>query len=168
MTTNPKRQRGYVNEFTSLTRRACAVLLPSHVLLCWPQRRQPSLAGFLLLLWLPIAGGCGSSSDTVSVEGKVSYRGQPVTNASITFFPPNGRPVAAALSEAGEYEIDLPPGEYQVTISTGLALPPGWKEGDPVPPPKIVLPPQITTQAKTRLSASITHEGPASVDFALE
>jgi hypothetical protein len=168
MISNPKRQRGSVSEFTSLTRRVGVMHSPGHVLLRWARRRPPSLAGIALLLWLPIAGGCGGSSNTVAVEGKVSYRGEPVTNASITFFPSSGRPVAAALSEAGEYEIDLPPGEYQATINTGLALPPGWKEGDPVPPPKIVLPPQFTTQAKTTLSASIMHDGPESVDFDLE
>src|SRR5688500_1736763 len=62
-----------------------------------------------LLFGLQFAGGCAYSADTVAVGGKVSYRGEPVTNASVTFFPPSGRPVSAALSEAGEYEIDLPP-----------------------------------------------------------
>jgi hypothetical protein len=114
------------------------------------------------------SSGCIRSSDLLPVQGQVSYRGEPVTNGSVTFFPAQGRPESAPLSEEGAYEIHLPPGDYRVTINVGLSLPSGWKEGDPVPRPKFVLPPQYTTQAKTVLTAHVSQETAESIDFALE
>ena len=142
---------------------------PIRVFCCSARQVRFSFTRVWLLPAVLVAAGCGgASSDTIPVQGKVSYRGEPVTKASVTFFPQSGRPTSAPLSGEGDYEIDLPPGEYQVTISVGLTLPPGWKEGDAVPPPKFVLPPQFTTQAKSTLSASISSDGPKSVDFALD
>ena len=142
---------------------------PIRVLHCSARQVRFSFTRVWLLLSVLVAAGCGgSASDAVPVQGKVSYRGAPVTNASVTFFPPSGRPTSVPLSGEGGYEIDLPPGEYQVTINVGFTLPPGWKEGDPVPSPKLVLPPQYTTQAKSTLSASISSDGPESLDFALD
>jgi hypothetical protein len=121
-----------------------------------------------LLLAAFASNGCGRSSDVLPVQGKVSYRGEPVTNGSITFFPAQGRPESAPLSDEGAYEIHLPPGDYRVTINVGLTLPPGWKEGDPVPRPTIVLPPQYSTPAKSALTAQISPELTESIDFPLQ
>jgi hypothetical protein len=127
---------------------------------------------FVDCVLLPLAAfttvGCGSPSDTISVNGKVSYRGEPLTNGSVTFFPQSGRPASAPLANEGHYQIELPPGTYQVTITVGLTVPEGWKEGDQVAPAKFILPPQYTTRAKSNLTAEIAEGSSQSVDFALK
>jgi hypothetical protein len=103
----------------------------------------------------------------VPVSGTVSYRGQTFSNASITFYPASGRPVSAAIAE-GEYSAVLKPGEYQVTVSLGVNLPPGWKEGDPIPPRDIVLPERYSSVLHTQLSANVSDDQSEPIDFKLE
>jgi hypothetical protein len=124
----------------------------------------------LPLLILGGAFGCGGDADEgVTVEGKVAYQGEPITNGSLTFFPASGRPITAALSEDGEYSCQLPPGEYRVTVTVGVMPPAGWKEGDPVPPPSIVLPDRYGSRLETPLTATVTAaSGTHTVDFPLE
>ena len=110
--------------------------------------------------------GCGDSSEALSVSGKVMYGGEPLPNGAITFFPARGRPATAPISAEGDYAIALPPGEYVVVINVSADLPSGFKEGDPLPPPKIVLPPQYTTRARSTLTATVTEDQPR-IDFEL-
>jgi hypothetical protein len=112
--------------------------------------------------------GCSDSVNKVAVHGKVSYRGEPITSGAVTFFPASGRPTTVPLTEEGEYATELPPGEYRVTVNIGVALPPGWKEGDPIPPQKIQLPRQFTTQSQTPLTATVTEDNQDPIDFALK
>jgi hypothetical protein len=111
------------------------------------------------------AAGCSESSSTIAVHGTVSYRGQPITSGAVTFFPESGRPTTVSLTDEGEYAAELPAGEYRVTVNVGVVLPPGWKEGDPVPPQKLQLPVQYTTQARTPLKANVTADDRQPVDF---
>jgi hypothetical protein len=114
------------------------------------------------------AAGCGGSSETVSVSGQVSYQGEPVPGGAITFFPAAGRPVIAAISDGGEYSAELRPhGEYVVVVNVGTDLPPGYQEGDPLPPPKIVLPPMYTTRVKSDLRAVVAEGSAQTIDFQL-
>jgi hypothetical protein len=126
----------------------------------------------LSLMWggslaLLLVIGCGKKSDTVSIGGRVSYRGQPLSDAAVTFYPTAGRPVSAPVSDQGEYEIELLPGDYTVTVNVGAEIPPGYKEGDPLPPPKVELPPQYTTMAQTKLTATVSESG-QQIDFELK
>ncbi len=115
------------------------------------------------------ASGCGrTASDTVAVHGHVSYRGEPLANGLVAFFPIHGRPVFAPISESGDYRLDVEPGNYTVTVRISERLPPGFKEGDPLPPPKIVLPPEYTTQAKSKLHAAVSEDQSEPIDFALD
>jgi len=111
--------------------------------------------------------GCGDSSDTVTVHGMVSYRGQPLTDAALTFFAATGRPTTVAVDSSGAYSAELPPGEFDVIVGVSAQIPPGWKEGDRLPPPKVVLPAQYTTRAKTSLRAAIAPDQADPVDFDL-
>jgi hypothetical protein len=111
--------------------------------------------------------GCGNSGSTVKVHGNVSYRGEAITNGTVTFFPASGRPVIAPLSE-GEYSAELMPGEYVVVIMIGATLPEGYKEGDPIPPPKFTLPNEYTVRAKSTLKASVKAGQSEPIDFDLK
>jgi hypothetical protein len=104
----------------------------------------------------------------VHVRGRATYRGEPIAPGGITFFPATGRPVTAAISEQGDYEVDLPPGEYTAVINLGFTPPPGFKEGDPMPKPKFVLPDQYTTRAKSTLSASVKAGQSEPINFELK
>jgi hypothetical protein len=85
----------------------------------------------------------------------------------LTFFPTAGRPVAVAVIE-GKYEAELMPGDYIAVVDLAAELPPGFKEGDPVPPPKLVLPEHYTTRAKSRLKATVAADQEAPIDFDLK
>lgn len=115
----------------------------------------------LLLVW-PI--GCRPKAETVSVQGGISYRGEALNGSVITFFPSAGRSFGASAPR-GQYTIELPPGEYTVVIEAGNEFPPGFKEGDPLPPPRIVLPEQYTTRAKSELKATIEPGQSQPLDF---
>jgi hypothetical protein len=112
--------------------------------------------------------GCGTSSDTVSVNGTISYRGEPFPTGSITFFPTAGRPIVASIADDGTYEAEMPPGDYTVAIMLGAQLPPGYKEGDPIPPPKIELPAEYSTRAKSTLTATVVAGQSEPIDFELK
>jgi hypothetical protein len=113
----------------------------------------------------PLAG-CGGGGEGVPVNGSVTYRGQPFSNASITFYPTSGR-VAGAAIDNGQYSLRLLPGQYKVTVSLGVNLPPGWKEGDPIPPREIVLPDQFSNVLRTELTATILENQSEPIDFEL-
>ena len=107
---------------------------------------------------LALAIGCGGESNVTSLSGRVLHEGEPLSNASLMFYPAEGRPMIAPLSE-GEYSVELPPGEYRVTVNLGAELPPGWKEGDPVPPTTRKLPRQFVSRLDTPLTATVSAEG---------
>ena len=130
-----------------------------------PGRFTTSLVLSLLSM---TAVGCGDSSDTVSVIGTVTYRGESFPRGAVTFFPAAGRPMTAAISDEGEYSAELAPGDYTVVVNVSTELPPGYQEGDPLPPPKIVLPPEYTTRVRSTLSATVTEDLDEPLDFALQ
>ena len=120
-----------------------------------------------ILVLLISADGCTQSPATAPVRGHVSYRGEPLANAGITFFPAKGRPVTAAVTQ-GDYAIELAPDDYTVVVNVGSELPDGYKEGDPVPPPKVVLPGEYSARAKSSLKARVMAGQTDSIDFDLK
>ena len=126
-----------------------------------------SLAFYLALAAL-FCIGCGQRSEGVEVIGAVTYNGQPLTNAAVTFFPVQGRPATAPLDSTGQYALELPPGDYQVTITVGANVPPGFKEGDALPPPEIVLPDHYTSRVRTELSATVAEDQSEPINFELK
>ena len=123
---------------------------------------------FVTTLAAMSATGCGNSANTVTVRGHASYKGAAIPTGTVTFFPAAGRQVVAPLSGEGEYTAELPPGEYVVAIMIGASLPEGYKEGDRLPPPKIVLPDQYTARAKSTLKASVKPGQAEPIDFDLK
>lgn len=124
----------------------------------------PLLALVLLLCTL----GCSAGSEGVSVTGEITYRDQPITEGSLAFYPSKGRPTITAISADGSFECRLPVGDYRVTVTIGVKLPPGWKEGDPVPPRAIRLPPAYGSRVKTPIKVSITESRSEPLDLKLQ
>ncbi|MGD9632923.1 MAG: carboxypeptidase-like regulatory domain-containing protein [Pirellulales bacterium] len=112
--------------------------------------------------------GCRQAPAGATVQGTVTYKDQPLTEASITFLPAAGRPIATAVGAEGHYQLALPPGSYRVVVNKIDRPPANWKEGDPIPKPTFVLPAQFTEPAATVLKADVTGEASQSVDFQLQ
>lgn len=113
------------------------------------------------------SGGCKRSASTESVSGKLTFRSEPLANAVITFYPPVGRAVPASVNQ-GEYAAELAPGEYVVTLTLAPQFPPGFKEGDPLPPPKVILPPEYTERSKSSLKATVAPGQSDPINFDLK
>ncbi len=124
-------------------------------------------SGVLAAVVAASAIGCGEVSSGVPIAGKVSYHGEPIAHGALMFFPARGRAISAATDAAGDYTVELAPGEYRVIVNTSVSLPRGWKEGDPVPQQEIVLPTEFTIRARTPLKATVPASGGASIDFVL-
>jgi hypothetical protein len=131
---------------------------------------NPVLFGWCLLFLLLVndVSGCKKPSGAVQVHGRATYRGEALKSARVTFFPNTGRQVSTVITDA-DYSTELSPGDYTVVINVGSDLPPGYKEGDPLPPPpKIVLPPQYSTRAQSTVKATVTEGRDQQIDFELK
>jgi hypothetical protein len=115
------------------------------------------------------AHGCRKSSGAVPVQGHVSFQGQPLENATLTFFPASGRPVDAAVSN-GEYATQLVPGDYTSVVSIAVEMPPGYgrTHWNQLPPQKFVLPDEYTTRKKSKLKATVIATQSEPVNFDLK
>jgi hypothetical protein len=103
--------------------------------------RQDSLSAMgLIVAALGMCLGCGSNRTTI--EGTVTYAGQPVEQGSITFEPASGAgPSAGGIIENGRYKVDaegLTPGEMIVRISAVRATGKKIEAGPPEPPGTMV------------------------------
>jgi hypothetical protein len=114
--------------------------------------------------------GCGGEG-AATITGRATYRTQPLAGGTVMFHPQNGHPVSVGIDASGNYTAELPPGEYRVAITAaGVQVPPGWKEGDPSPPPpKLVLPAEYSQRTRTVLSLTVPPGGkPQTADFLLK
>lgn len=82
---------------------------------------------------LLFATGCGDNPNAFSVSGKVTYQGKPIEQGTINFRSADGKLFGGGLQAGGDYEFDLPPGDYQVRVDAPEPMPSDWKEGDPLP-----------------------------------
>ncbi|HUY90205.1 MAG TPA: carboxypeptidase-like regulatory domain-containing protein [Pirellulales bacterium] len=66
-------------------------------------------------------GGCGArgKAKTYPLAGTVTFKGQPLANAVVTFFPASGRPTAGITNSAGEFTLPTgaAAGPYHVTVA---------------------------------------------------
>jgi hypothetical protein len=130
-------------------------------------RKFRLVAVAVLLSFLICMPGCNKSGGKIPVHGHVTYRGEAIERASLTFFPETGRPEGTTV-ENGEYTIQLMPGDYTVTVLISVALPKGYKEGDTLPPPKIILPEEYISRARSTLKATVKAGQSEPIDFVLK
>lgn len=149
--------------------------------------RPVLLTGLSLVLTV---AGCSSGlelPDTVDVSGKVTYNGEPVTNAEVGFIPK--QEVGTALSargrtnDAGEYTLETyvnadnrltgaTPGDYTVTVQkTDVPADPAEMQkqflANPGMVPKALLPAKYSKPGETDLTATVTKDGENKINFEL-
>jgi hypothetical protein len=72
-----------------------------------------ALAGGLLLL----PSGCGFFENAGTVSGTVQYKGQPLTEGSVSFVCGNGKAATGSIDQAGRYVVShVPTGAAKVTV----------------------------------------------------
>jgi hypothetical protein len=120
-----------------------------------------------LLIGLSVIG-CGKGTGETAVSGRATYKGAPISNAALIFFPGVGRSTNVTSDADGNYSTSLTPGEYTVTVMIGVELPPGWKEGQPIPRQKIMLPPQYGKRTQTPLKATVAAGQSDPINFDLK
>ncbi|MFO0823745.1 MAG: carboxypeptidase-like regulatory domain-containing protein [Gemmataceae bacterium] len=83
--------------------------------------RMVRFSGVVLLL--AVLAGCAANNGRQPVSGTVTYRGEPLNNATVQFFAVEGPPgpLCGALITSGQFNIPaehgLEPGTYKVSIS---------------------------------------------------
>lgn len=135
---------------------------------------------------LGFVGGCSSSNPlgTLPVSGKVTYNGQPVAGATVTFVGDGNTRTATAITGAdGSYQLatlNYPgamPGRYTVVVEK-IETPPelnrtvsmeeaAQNAAKPLPKAKRALPAKYGDAAKTPLSAEIKTGQANTVDLSL-
>jgi hypothetical protein len=105
------------------------------------------------------ASGCGGGVKKVTINGTVSYKGQPVSGGMLQFAVAKGAPAAAPIQEDGSFTMtDVTPGEVTVSITaTPRSSGPGG--GKAKPAPKVTpadLPEKYQDPARSGLKYTIT------------
>lgn len=132
---------------------------------------------FVFALMLAVAlPGCGGSDMKIgAVSGKVTFRGQPVTEGTVSFINADaGAGAEAKLGTDGTYAVEtpdggLPVGTYAVSITPPLYL----DDSDPKTPPSWVekkvanIPQKYRSHYKSGLTATV-QEGDNDVPFDLK
>jgi hypothetical protein len=150
--------------------------------------------GANLAIWVAIGGlalsagqGCssgeGGDPNGRVVSGRVTYQGNPVEGAVVTFKSPQSSAFGRTDAE-GKFKLNsasgerIPLGDYQVSIVKKESLPlvptPSTPESyvrpsanASAPAPKDLLPGQYGDAAKSGLSASVTADGKNEFEFPL-
>jgi hypothetical protein len=123
-----------------------------------------------------VLSGCGGSNANVgAVSGKVTYRGQPVTEGTVSFMNAEaGTGAEAKLGQDGTYQVEtpeggLPVGTYAVSISPPIYL----DSSDPKTPPVMVekkvanIPEKYRSHYSSGLTAMVK-EGSNEVNFEMK
>ena len=135
---------------------------------------------FLLGAMCLVAAGC-SDVPRSKIHGTITYKGKPLTNATVTFFSSDNMTHMAVLTDSGTYTVQgVPRGPVKVTVQSDVPRPasranPGraafgdvpaeTKDGkrDPEPSPEAkatwpIVPPNYNDPAKSGLSFELKEE----------
>lgn len=134
------------------------------------------------LVILALQGGCFGSSapKTIPVQGKVSYKGQPVSQGTVTFHRVEAandvlsRPAVGELKSDGTYALStftagdgVMPGKYQVVVVSITSAP---SPEEPNVREVWGIPRKYGDPAQSGLTAEVAADarGPLNLDFTLE
>jgi hypothetical protein len=117
-----------------------------------------------------LLAGCGDGQATTTVQGKLTFKGKPITYGLINFKPTSGgKLLGGGIQPDGTYQYELPPGDYQVRIESGA---PATVEGEAATAPATPSGPQVPSKfanyATSGLTATVTADGEQTIDFSLE
>lgn len=129
----------------------------------------------LALVVMAFAAGCRreASPDRTSVQGRVSFQGQPVAGGTIVFTPDrdrggHGRPIPAEIG---------PDGRFQLADAPGGSIPPGWYRVAIAPAPassasppdrQAIFPAQLGRPDRSGLIREVVSGQENIFDFAIE
>ena len=107
--------------------------------------------------------GCGPSDPLAryTVTGKVAYQGQPVEEGTITFEDPTaGQVNSSPLGAGGAYSVELPAGDFQVSVSPPLVETKAGPDspGDMAPKKVANIPKKYWVQETSGLSAKVERD----------
>jgi hypothetical protein len=115
--------------------------------------------GVVLLVFLCLAGcGSGDKLARYKVEGQVAFRSQPVEEGTITFEnPETGQVDSTELGPGGAYSVELPAGQYKVSVAPPLVETKGTGDSPPDLVPKNVanIPKKYWVQESSGLMADV-------------
>jgi hypothetical protein len=136
--------------------------------------------GLVLQLLLLVLAGCGTAKEpVVRVQGRVTFQGQPVTNALVIFQKEDSaEAVFAELNAEGGFQIathnraGLPAGRYRVAVKPvpGADSPPplaGMEKDAPPPRPHPHIPAKFHTVESSGLTITVAmgSAGPLELDL---
>ncbi len=100
-----------------------------------------SIASLALLAAVALNTGCGLSSAEAKGEGKVSYKGTPITEGAVNFISKEkGIGAISKIEATGSFSIPagLVPGQYAISVTPPASAPP--PPGTPYTPPVTSIP----------------------------
>lgn len=121
---------------------------------------------FVTVVAVLAAAGCGDGRPPLHpAVGLVTYRGEPVADASVMFYPDEGRAAFAKTDAHGRFSLmtytpgdGVVAGAYRVTVSKVVSRAPPT-EANPYPTAVTVLPPEYANVDTAGLSAEVTPGG---------
>ena len=125
---------------------------------------QKVIGSGLVLVLLIVAGCAKPGTDpTVKVTGTVTYKGTPVSGASVGFFPEKGRPGSGTTDAQGKFTLSTfrrgdgaVPGLHKVTIADVVETPKkGTPEAEKWQPPPPRFPAKYADAKKSGLTAEV-------------
>jgi hypothetical protein len=118
-----------------------------------------------------LAGCGGGDAGRYTVTGKVTYQGQPVEQGDITFEDPTaGQVNSSQLGSGGSYSLDVPAGNFKVSVAPPLIEMKGTADSPPdmVRNPAVKnIPKKYWVQETSGLSAKVDKNAKA-FDFELK
>jgi hypothetical protein len=136
-----------------------------------PARSAPPRLRVLCLAFIVVAAcASGDTKPRYKVTGKVTFQSQPVEEGAITFEDPSaGEANSSPLASGGAYTVELPAGQYKVSISPPLVETKGTADSPPDLVPKKVnnIPRKYWVQESSGLSAEIAKDK-QTADFDLK